>query len=699
MKNLLDKKITRFTLQSLISATLSLGLLALLLHIVARSGDEVNLSMVFEAIKGIPLDIILIYIFLVVGNMVLRTFRYRVILAGTANQKLSFPFLFVITGVRNMVVDLLPARLGELVFVSMLKRSFNTPISNGMATLALSLMLDAFILIPLFLIIGLFPLASADFREGALPVATLLGLVLILIIFILWPFGHFCLKKICLILGEKNLFGRITKFLLEISNALNRCRKASILAKTLMLTIAIRVLKYGSLYLLFDAIVSIVKFESLDSELLDVVVALVASEAGASLPVPTIMSFGTYEAGGAAALVLLGYSIGAAVIVLLSVHIASQIVDYLIGCGCLAVYFLFSKSHKEKKYLTSKEKYFMTSRTAIVLVAIGLVATLVLSFYQLKKVRAAHSQIAPPPGYSLSKSEKYLQIKAFPPGIKGWIVWSSNRFGNHDILKMDLANGLITRLTTHSHAETYPRISPDGMKVVFARSRETWVSLRDPKPWDIYILDLASGKEKLLAEFGSSPTWSKDGSSIYFQRGESRVMQLTVKTGVEQTLYAAGKGIIPKGVELQTPSIGAITKGLASTWRGKKRMTTIVDVSGSLKPIGNGCQITWSPDEKFVYWIDHGGKMQNQLYRQFIGESEPKAWLDLEEPFSHEYFPKLSTNSEYLVLGASAGGHEHDVADYEIFLWKISDPSESAIRLTFHSGNDNWPDIFLDQTH
>ena len=50
----------------------------------------------------------------------------------------------------------------------------------------------------------------------------------------------------------------------------------------------------------------------------------------------------------------------------------------------------------------------------------------------------------------------------------------------------------------------------------------------------------------------------------------------------------------------------------------------------------------------------------------------------------------------YTVFAASAGGHEHDVEDYEIFLWEIGTPPETAARLTWHTANDNWPDLFPD---
>ena len=40
-------------------------------------------------------------------------------------------------------------------------------------------------------------------------------------------------------------------------------------------------------------------------------------------------------------------------------------------------------------------------------------------------------------------------------------------------------------------------------------------------------------------------------------------------------------------------------------------------------------------------------------------------------------------------------GHDHDIADYEIYLWHVGDKPEEDVRLTYHSANDRWPDIFI----
>ena len=52
-----------------------------------------------------------------------------------------------------------------------------------------------------------------------------------------------------------------------------------------------------------------------------------------------------------------------------------------------------------------------------------------------------------------------------------------------------------------------------------------------------------------------------------------------------------------------------------------------------------------------------------------------------------------------MVWGITQRGHDHDIADCEIYLWEVGTPKESAVRLTHHSANDRWPDIFIPGSH
>jgi hypothetical protein len=72
-----------------------------------------------------------------------------------------------------------------------------------------------------------------------------------------------------------------------------------------------------------------------------------------------------------------------------------------------------------------------------------------------------------------------------------------------------------------------------------------------------------------------------------------------------------------------------------------------------------------------------------------------QVFMDLPGSYSHEYFPRVSSDGRWLVWGAAARGHEHDRADYEIFVWQLDRPASEAVRLTHHPGNDQWPDIHV----
>ena len=329
-------------------------------------------------------------------------------------------------------------------------------------------------------------------------------------------------------------------------------------------------------------------------------------------------------------------------------------------------------------------------RVALIVFSVAVLAALVIAGFlrwQLKQGR----RTPPPAGISLL-TENVALAAGLP---QGFVVWSSNRSGNHDILKMTLPEREITHLTTNPNTEYFPRISPDGRHIVFARSQKPWVSQRNQELWDVILLDLETGKEKLLAKNGNTPTWSIDGKKVYFQRKVFSMVEIDVKSGKERILFSSGTGDVNKKAGLQTPGYHEGQNKMAVTLRYTQHMTAIVDMNGKLKEISDGCQLTWSKDGSFLYHVDYGGKMKNAFYLYDPQTGKSKKWLDLPGEYSHEYFPRLSNDEKYLVFAASKGGHEHDSADYEIFLWQVGAPAESAVRLTFHSGNDNWPDVFL----
>jgi hypothetical protein len=589
-----------------------------------------------------------------------------------------------------MFVDFLPARLGELSYVAMLNRGYRVRFESCVSSLAVSMLFDfiaLFFIASGVLVFGIF--------RGAVPawaVWTVVGVGAVCAVFGWVIFsgafrGAESLRRLLGARGDNKVLSRLWRFAASVEETMLAVRRAGVFTRVTLLSLAVKTIKYAGGYCAFRAVAEHSFPEIAGRSPFDVFYALLSAEFAAGLPVPSFMSFGTFETGGMIGFVLLGMSALSAAGLALALHVLSQAIDYALGGIALAAFFL--KDWKPRKQKARGIPVFWTAVAAVLLVfAAG------FGFYEYRRLKKMGRVRAPSRGEASaapeSEKRRFLEIAG---NVEGILVWSSNRSGNHDLWMRAFPDGLLDRLTDHPHTETYPRISPDGKKVVFCRSREPWVSQRDYIPWDVVVLDLETRACRLAAEWGNTPTWSADGEKVYFQRNADSVVEHELSSGRERVLFHAGKDGVPEGAVLETPDYFGNTKTLAVTLRGTCRMTALLRRGRDPVRVGGGCQLAFSPTGNFLYYVDHGGKQQNAVYRFRPDSNEKSKWIDLPGEFSHEYFPKLSPGGELLVFGASTGGHEHDSTDYEIFLWKPGTPAGEAARVTFHTGNDCWPDI------
>ena len=132
------------------------------------------------------------------------------------------------------------------------------------------------------------------------------------------------------------------------------------------------------------------------------------------------------------------------------------------------------------------------------------------------------------------------------------------------------------------------------------------------------------------------------------------------------------------------------------TVRGKYRSTSLFALPlGTETPVAGGCQLAFVPGGDSLVLVEKGGRMENRICRTDRAGKNLETLLDAPGYWSHEYFPRISNDGRLLVFGAAREGHEHDTADYEIFLWRIGDPWDRAARVSFHTGNDQWPDVWV----
>jgi dipeptidyl aminopeptidase/acylaminoacyl peptidase len=289
--------------------------------------------------------------------------------------------------------------------------------------------------------------------------------------------------------------------------------------------------------------------------------------------------------------------------------------------------------------------------------------------------------------------------------LDGMLVWSSNRSGHHQLYLVDLREQSVRQLTSTPNVNFLSRFSPDGRQIVFLRSQQEYVTFRDPTRWDVFLVNVDGTGERRIARNGYHPTWTADGAAVLFER-QGRIVRYDLAAR-QEVVALDGPTEFPGG-ELGDVELAPDGRRFASVLRG-----TFAGAFGLQGPYSGAivfdpqartvasltreqaCQTTWAPDGQSLLWMETGGNGGTRVMTGKPDGSGRRVFVDLPGAYSHEYFPKLSNDGRWLVWGASAEGHEHDRADYEIFVWEVGAPIEQAVRLTHHEGNDQWPDVWV----
>lgn len=301
-------------------------------------------------------------------------------------------------------------------------------------------------------------------------------------------------------------------------------------------------------------------------------------------------------------------------------------------------------------------------------------------------------------------AEEAAAQKALSGQVHGTVVWSSSREGNHKIYAMDPDGSDFRRVSNGKKTDWYPRISPDGKTVVFTRSKLDWSSEADAdysERWDTWSVGLDGGAERLIVPNSTWATWTSDGK-ILFTRGTD-VFECAADGSGERKIID-GKSELKGGIP-QTPSLSSDGKFVALTLRGSQRSVGIFNLEKRTwfeSASGGGCEMSFFPNSHRVVRVNPTGNGGTELYAYELDaegrhgplSADAQKWIDLPGRRSHEYFPKISFDGKWLIWAATARGHDHDIADYEIELLKVGEPASKAVRLTFHTANDCWPDIW-----
>ncbi len=285
--------------------------------------------------------------FLLYGlGLFLRAWRYRwLIQKASGGVKAPLGSLTLITAVRNMLVDFLPARIGGLAYPLLVNRILAVDLAHCLTSLTYAFVFDLLTLGPLLgLLLAWDAWVNARSSPGLwiLAVLVLFGGVVVLVF--LEPITRGVTEGYRKRLGQtpsgRLLWNPIVLNHLErLRLSFFQLRRTGGFGYLLVLSTAIRLIKYSLLYILLMAVVEALMDRPLDLAFSYVFLSLMASEIAASLPISGLAAIGFYEGVLGTALTAMGIHPAQGISLALAMHLLSQVVDYSLGCGALL--FLF----------------------------------------------------------------------------------------------------------------------------------------------------------------------------------------------------------------------------------------------------------------------------------------------------------------------------------------------------------------------
>ncbi|HMO16752.1 MAG TPA: flippase-like domain-containing protein [Oligoflexia bacterium] len=613
------------------------------------------LSDVLSAINNVPTVYVFSFFCFSMMMSFFRTWRYYLLLLING-YKVPVLSLLLITIVRNLFADLLPARLGTLMYIYLVRTRLGISLGAGTSSYAYSFLFDLIGNCPVII----FCLISLHIPKE-IPVNILfIGVLLLLIItFLVIKILPLMVKILGEYLGSCNFkFAKeISQILEDTEKSLRDVEKAKIYDRILLLSVAIRVSKYAALYVF---LLGLGESLGLDKTMLDPgisLLGLLSGEFAASLPVSGIAGFGAYEGAWAFTFKLLGIDLRIAEITAVSHHLFTQFYAYSLGIISMLIllvpYFYYSEIPVKKHEIGSSSKFYLVFLIAIT----GGVILAVSPILALEENKS-------PVEFNMDsiKSFSFNDDNAKFPDL----IFDSNRDGTFGIYGYELDSKNIIKINSTKHHEMFPDVNSDKTHIVFSRH----ISLQRGTLSDIILLSLKDGTEKTI-DSGAFPTFSADGFKVYYEKNRSSVFRYSLADNSRALIFPKegdnfGSFQIVKPRMSPDESSLVFTSDKAGRWHAW--MVNLVTREQAI--IGKGCEPVFHPKESKIIWVSEEDTLERSGFYYYNIESKTKGvFHDRDAPWGHEYFPSFSKDGAWFIYSASPPGeHSHERANYQIFI-------------------------------
>ena len=324
---------------------LSLAVSVILIWILLRQIDTKDFLYTFS---NIFVPALLAFFVISLFGSFLRAWRYKLLLYP---QKIGWGNIFLVTFIRNLFVDLLPVRIGSLSYIYVLNKRLNMSFNTATSSFIVAFVYDFISLSP-FLILAILAvgLGTTSLSTPLMLLFSILFLVIMLVIY--WQ-----LLRLCnILITIYRIFLRITKSdqkkwavvsieKLELTvTDIAKIRKRRTDLPIFLLSIGIRMAKYGALYILLFALLQVHGFTLGNLSIWKTILGITGAEMTGYLPIKGLGGFGTWESGWTLILMLLGFESRIAVLSS-GIHLVTNLFEYLLGL--LSILFLALPSSKK----------------------------------------------------------------------------------------------------------------------------------------------------------------------------------------------------------------------------------------------------------------------------------------------------------------------------------------------------------------
>ena len=274
-------------------------------------------------------------------------------------------------------------------------------------------------------------------------------------------------------------------------------------------------------------------------------------------------------------------------------------------------------------------------------------------------------------------------VQPFPPGLRGELLFQSDREGPTRLYVLDLATGAVRRVgSAGDWLDEEPRWSNDGRKIAFSSTRGQKGNL------DIFVMDADGSNPVRLTDHPAAeqgPVWASDGLSLFFTgerdgRGEIYRVWLSDKK-VDRVTSGIDRAIMP----------AASPDGRYLAYAGQTIMyfqIHLMDLTnGTTQQItsgGGACRPSFSADSQELAFV-RIAKEPSRLEAVRVGGTR----VLFEDPKLWSYYPDYSPDGRTIAFSVSPEHHAGE--DWDLAIMDAGKPGQ-FVRLTSGRGNDRVPD-------